>query len=302
MNTDEGKAMNNTEQNPDMEILQQSPHIIKKEDYVEPACPLCDEHFGAEPKVKRVPQQRIIAKMDDYMSHRDYAGAERHLLYWLEEARLGQDERGELLICNELIGHYRKTGNQEKAFVYAERALELIREMEFEGTISSGTTYVNAATAYNAFGRNEEAFRLFEKAREVYESGPNTDPALLGGLYNNMGLVCVSLKRYEEAASLYEKAMEVMGCVPGRELEQAITCINMANAAEDELGPEEAEQKINQLMDRAGELLDQTQAPRDGYYAFVCEKCAPAFSYYGYFLQAEELSRRAENIYGKRNE
>jgi len=271
--------------------------ILKPEDYLEPACPLCGDPYGAEPRVKSIPQKRIIEKMDDYMSRRDYEGAQRHLLYWLEEAQLGRDLRGELMVRNELVGHFRKTGDKDAAFQHAEKALRLLEELEFEGTISSGTTYINAATAYNAFGENERSIALFEKAREVYESVPGIDPSLLGGLYNNMGLVLVSLKRFSEAALLYEKALDVMEKVPGGELEQAITCINMANAAEDELGPEAGESRINQLMDRAFALLDETNAPRDGYYAFVCEKCAPAFSWYGFFLQAQELQDRAEKIY-----
>ena len=271
--------------------------ILKAEDYAEPRCVLCEEPYGAEPAVKSVPQRRIIEKMDDYMSRRDYAGAERHLLYWLEEAKLGRDQRGELMIRNELVGHYRKTANKEAAFSHAEAALQLLTDMDFEGTISAGTTYTNVATAYNAFGENEESIRLFEKAKAVYESSSRTDPQLLGGLYNNMALVCVSLKRFQDAEELYEKALAVMAKVPGGELEQAITYINMANAAEDEKGLEEAESLIGQYMDQAYDLLDHTAAPRDGYYAFVCEKCAPAFSYYGYFMQAEELNRRVEEIY-----
>lgn len=276
---------------------QHNPGILKPEDYLEPGCPLCEDPYGAEPKVRRIPQQRIIEKMDEYMARRDYDGAERHLLYWLEEARLGQDLRGELMVRNELVGHYRKTQNKEAAFLHGARALELLAELEFEGTISSGTTYVNVATAYNAFGEQEESLRLFEKARAVYESVPGTDPSLLGGLYNNMALVCVALKQFDRADDLYKKALQVMAEVPGGDLEQAITCINMADAAEAELGPEAAEGRICELMDRAYALLDQTSAPRDGYYAFVCEKCAPAFSWYGYFLQAEELNRRAGEIY-----
>lgn len=277
--------------------MDQDPRILKPEDYLEPSCPLCEEPYGAEPKAKRVPQQRIRDKMDEYMSRRDYAGAQRHLLYWLEEAQLGKDLRGELMIRNELVGHFRKTQDRDAAFTHARRALELVEELEFDGTISSGTTYINVATAYNAFGQNEESLKLFEKAREVYESVPDIDPSLLGGLYNNMALVCVSLKRFDEAFPLYDRAMKVMEGVPGGELEQAITCINIANAVEDKLGPEDAESRINELMDQAYELLDHTQAPRDGYYAFVCEKCAPAFSWYGYFLQAQDLNRRAEEIY-----
>ena len=280
-----------------MRSMNQDHGILKPEDYKEPRCVLCDEPYGAEPAVKSVPQRRIIEKMDEYMSRRDYAGAERHLLYWLEEARLGRDQRGELMIRNELVGHYRKTANREEAVKHAQAALSLLEALDFEGTISSGTTYTNVATAYNAFGENEASLQLFEKARQVYEASSRTDPSLLGGLYNNMALVLVSLKKFEMAAELYEKALQTMEKVPGGELEQAITYINMANAKEDEAGLEESESIISDYMDRAYELLDTAKAPRDGYYAFVCEKCAPAFSYYGYFLQAEELKQRAEKIY-----
>ena len=66
-----------------------------------------------QPRIQSIPQERIIRKMDEYMSRRDYAGAERHLKYWLEEAKMGNDRRGELLIRNELVGHFRKTGNRD---------------------------------------------------------------------------------------------------------------------------------------------------------------------------------------------
>ncbi len=272
---------------------------IGPEDYAEPRCLLCDEPYGAEPAVKPVPQQRIVEKMDEYMSRRDYAGAERHLLYWLEEARLGGDLRGELTIRNELVGHYRKTGNRDKAMENADAALKLLAKLDFEGTLSSATTYVNIATACNAFGENEKALELFQKARKIYESTDRTDPRLLGGLYNNLALTCVALSDYDEGYDLYDLAMEQMGKVPGGALEQAITCLNIANAVEDEKGLEEGEGHIYDLLDRAAELLDSKDIPRDGYYAFVCEKCAPGFSYYGYFQEAKELTRRAEEIYAR---
>ena len=48
---------------------------------------------------------------------------------------------------------------------------------------------------------------------------------------------------------------------------------------------------------KAEKLLYTESLPRDGYYAFVCEKCAPVFAYYGYFLTEQELHRRAGEIY-----
>ncbi|MBR2800990.1 MAG: tetratricopeptide repeat protein [Erysipelotrichaceae bacterium] len=269
---------------------------LEKEDYEEPACVLCTPK---QEDITPIPQQRIIGKMDEYMSKRDYAGAERHLLYWLEEAKIGHDQRGELLIRNELVGHYRKTGVKEKAFASIEEALRLLRELDFSENVSAGTTYINCATALNAFGKDERSLSLFEKAKEVYEKAAHVDPSLLGGLYNNMALTCTSLRRYAEAHAYYEKALQTMSKVEHGELEQAITCLNEADLYSAELGAEAAEKKIEGLLDRAEEFLNTPSLPRNGYYAFVCEKCAPSFSYYGYFLFAEELKKRAEEIYGR---
>lgn len=267
------------------------------EDYAEPRCLLCDDPFGVTPPRKAVPQQRIIEKMNDYMSRRDYDGAQRHLQYWLEEAILGFDKGGELMIRNELVGHYRKTGNREGAFENAQKALLLLKELEFEDSVSAGTTYINIATAYNAFGENEKAIELFKKAKLVYEASARTAPSLLGGLYNNMALCFVALQNFEEAFALYEKALAVMEQVETGALEQAITYLNMADALEARDGAEKAENQISEWLDKAYALLTESEVPHDGYYAFVCEKCAPSFSYYGYFLAAGELNKRAEEIY-----
>lgn len=269
---------------------------IPPEDYLEPRCLLCNEEAGTV-KIRSIPQRRVIEKLDEYMSRRDYAGAERHLLYWLAEAELGHDLRGKLLVCNELVGHYRKAGEQEKAFSFAEQALALLKAQGMEDSVSAGTTFVNAATAYSAFGENLRALELFRKAKEIYESQPQMRAELLGGLYNNMALDCAALGKFAEAHTLYDRAMEVMQSVPGGALEQAITCLNRADAVMAEKGLEEAEKQVFALVEQAYELLKQADAPRDGYYAFVCEKCAPSFSYYGYFAAAEELKKEAERIY-----
>jgi hypothetical protein len=82
-----------------------------------------------ENALRPIPQKRIIDKMNEYMSRLDYAGAERHLKYWLAEARATGDRRGELTVLNELIGHARKTDQRELARRSAEEALALGREL-----------------------------------------------------------------------------------------------------------------------------------------------------------------------------
>lgn len=256
-----------------------------------------NEFYESHERIRPIPQQRVIAKMDEYMDHRDYAGAERHLLYWLEEARAGGDLRGALLVRNELVGHYRKTGEREKALASADDALDLLKRLGFEGTISAGTTYVNIATMMNSIGENERSIALFERALPLYEASPATEPQLLGGLYNNMALTCTALKRYDEAMALYEKAMAQMEKAPHGALEQAVTRLNQANLVEARDGLEAGEGRIFDLVEQAVALLDREDLDHDGYYAYVCKTCAPTMEYYGYFADAQRFNEEAERIY-----
>ena len=244
-----------------------------------------------------LPQERIVQKLDEYMSRNDYAGAERHLLYWYDESVALGDERARLMILSELIGHFRKTGQKERAFDCIDKAMALIGEISFEGTISAATAYVNAATASSAFGENERAVELFGKAQKIYESSPGTDPHLKGGLYNNMALSLCALGRFEEAEEMYRKAYDTMASLPDGRPEMAITCLNEADMIAARDGMEAGEKEIFRLLDEAGELLDDPGIPKEGYYAFVCEKCAPTFSYYGYFAQADKYEKTAQEIY-----
>ncbi len=270
---------------------------LMPEDYVEPRCVLCDPPYGQEAPVQSVPILRIREKLDEHLGRNDYAAAERHLLYWLEEARAGGDARGIFTLKNEMMGLYRKLGRREDAFAAVRDALAMIPGLHFEGSVSAATAYVNAATVYDAFGQPENSLPLFEKALVIYEEKLQPADERLGGLYNNMALALAALGRFAEAADSYQKALEVMKQVPGGELEQAITYLNMANAAEDELGLEAAAETVETCLETAERLLNETAHAHDGYYAFVCEKCAPTFDYYGWFAFAGELKKRAEEIY-----
>ena len=50
-------------------------------------------------------------------------------------------------------------------------------------------------------------------------------------------------------------------------------------------------------LNRAEALLQTPEVPHNGYYAFVCEKCAPTFRYFGRFAYADELKQRSDEIY-----
>ena len=259
---------------------------LEKEDYIEPNCVLCGKP-GKEVSLEPVPVGRILEKLREYEDRSDWEAVERHLKYWLAEAEANRDERGQLMLNNELMGYYRKQGKQEEAYAHAERAAELIGKLGMEDTVTAGTTWVNAGTVREAFGGAN------------YEKNLPENDGRLGGLYNNMALALTVCGRYDEAESMFRRAIAVMEKQEHGELEQAITWLNMADAAEAALGAENAEEKTGEYVERAEELLNTDSLPRNGYYAFVCEKCAPVFGHYGYFATEAELMRRAKEIHDR---
>ncbi len=267
-------------------------------DYKEPRCSQCGgENFyypdGDKPD-GAIPVDRIIRKIDALFDKNDYAAAGRILEHWEKEARLLKDRRGELSVQSELMGYYRKTGEKEKGLKSVERGLELVKLLGGEDGVSSATVYLNAATTLKAFGEAERALPLYEKAENIYGARLDENDARRAGLYNNHALALVDLKRYKEAESLYKRALAVMEKAEHGQADAAVTYVNMAHLYETWQNDEE---KISACMEQAEELLNTPSLPRNGYYAFVCSKCAPSFGYFGYFLVDEELQKRAKEIY-----
>ncbi len=238
----------------------------------------------------------ILSKLDDLFSKNDYDGAEKHILYWLQEAKCSNNKSIMLLLQNELCGLYRKLRRESDAIASVENALSLISDMGIEHNIGAGTTYINAGTVLKSFGKSKEAIPLFEQAMKIYDRELPKNDKRFGGLYNNMALALVDLNEFEKALLLYKKAISVMESTEDGMLEVAITYLNIANLKEAELGIEDAQADIDKLLDDAAKILDEHEN-KNGYYAFVCEKCASTFGYYGYFAYENELKERAAKIY-----
>ncbi|MCR5042265.1 MAG: tetratricopeptide repeat protein [Clostridia bacterium] len=237
---------------------------------------------------------RIISVLDEHYSRNDTAGAERHLLYWLEE--LGGSPREELALLNECIGFYRKKGTWEQTSPYIDRALALADSGVTDPT-ARGTTFINAGTACVRFsGKGKDALldtalECFEKARLIYERELTPDDVRLGGLYNNLATALAKSGDNTAAREYFDRALAVMKNAPGGGLEVAVTLLNISDIL-DPFDPEN-----DTLLEEARVLLDEWAGEKDGYYAFVCDKCADAFEGHGYFRFASELRRRAGSIY-----
>lgn len=270
---------------------------LRAEDYLEPRCILCEKPYTIDSNPINIPQGRILEKLDYYISQKEFASAEKHLEYWKQEAELGNDRAGLMLVLNEMMGLYRKTGNKEKAMTSVNEALELNGCVYSKNTFSFATTLLNAATAMLAFGNTARAIELYEQAKPIYMNVLGPDDSRLADLYNNLAVALGEAGRYGEAYQCFRNAVSILKDTPEDEANKAITYLNMANAVEAEHGLVKAEKKIDQYLEFAEEILDRINDGNSSYYAFVCEKCAPVFEYYGWFLTAANLKERTKKYY-----
>ncbi|MBQ1371803.1 MAG: tetratricopeptide repeat protein [Oscillospiraceae bacterium] len=267
---------------------------LKPEDYLEHACIFCKSE---DSELRPVDLRRCFTRLDELLNRNDYAAARRHLDYWKHEALAGNDLRGLLSIENERMGLLRKLGDEAAAGEAVESALALIAPADLAGSVTAATTYLNAATVRMRFDRAAEALPLYEQAQRIYEQRLSPEDPRRAGLFNNMALALTELGRYDEARQRFTQALSILARQPGSAPEQAVTELNLADLAAAEQGLLEAEAEIEARLDRAWALLNQPELPRNGHYAFVCEKCASVFGYYGRFADEQELRQRAEEIY-----
>ncbi len=271
--------------------------MIDKFDYAEPSCALCGGKEFYNPKkdapLGRIPIGRVLDKVDSLFDKNDYAEAGRLLEYWKNEAVQLNDKQGELAITSELVGYYRKQNDKIKGLEVISRALSLIEELS-QGEMASGATIlINCATAYKAFDMVEQSLPLFIRAEKIYKKVLKDGDSRFGGLYNNMALTFSGLKKFEDAEKAYFIALSVMEKAERGETECAITYINLAHLYEN-MGKTD---QIKPCMEKAYALLKSENLPHDGYYAFVLEKCAPSFEYFGFTEQNEQMLKESKKIY-----
>lgn len=272
--------------------------VVKRDEYEEKRCLLSttDPENKAANR-ERIPIRHVIDKLDRTLARGDCAEGMRLLEYWLAESRALGDEDGELSVTSEIMGLSRRVNDREKGLAAIERGLELLDQSGLSDTVSGATVLINAATTKKHFGDAAGALPLYRRAEEIYVARLSPDDERLGGLYNNYALSLAETGDRRGAEDYFGRALSVMESLEaaGR-TGVAVTCVNLAdffNAGDDP----DKDEKINASLERAFAALDAPDVIRDGEYAFVASKCAPAFSYYGWFFASSELEKRMREIY-----
>ncbi len=236
----------------------------------------------------------LLAVLDSYYSKNDLDGAGSFLEAELDRVKKAGDWSAELSLLSEQMGYFRRTGDRKKGIAACEKGMDLIKEHNLGDSVSGATVLLNAATTLKAFSLPERSAELFLRVERVYGKLLRDDDYRMAGLYNNAALTFVDLGNFAEAEKRYKKALSVLDRCRDSENEKAVTFCNMAYmyAAVDP-----TDGRVEEVMKAAERCLEDPETQRDGYYAFTASKCRSAFEYFGFFAFAEELGRRAEEIY-----
>ncbi len=271
---------------------------MDKRDYMENSCCFDSSHWTKKPDTaptaEKLSVPDIIGGLDALYEQGRENEAQLYLENWRRRAADCGDWRAELSIVSELLGQYRRSGDAQKGISTVDEALNLIREHGMTDTVSGATVMLNAATTLKCFAQAERSLKLFEHVSRVYSAKLDPMDYRFGGLYNNMALSFADMEDYGRAELYFKRAMTVIESCPKPENELAVSLCNMAEL----YGRQDMEdERIEQCLEKAWELLNSPNVVKDGYHAFTISKCAPCFDYFGYFLYAMELRKRAENIY-----
>lgn len=241
-----------------------------------------------------IPVAEIISGCDRLFNMNKSRELGEYLRYWRRRAAELGDEKGELSVLNELMGHYRMMRDENRAVAAVRDGFDLIGRLGISGSVSAGTIFINGATALQSFGMSKEALTYYRMAEQCFTANLAPDDVLFAGLFNNMASACIDEGMFQQAREYYMRALETLRTA-GKLMDLAVTYVNLAQLY-DALDPED-EERIGQNLDAALACLDAPEAERDGYYAHTCLKCAPAFGYFGRFMDEAELEKRAEEYY-----
>ena len=233
-----------------------------------------------------IPLDRVIAKCDHLFNSGKTAEVGSHLRYWLNEAKMLGDRRGELTVLSELMGHYRMSNDPDKGLAVIADGIKLLDELQLGECVSGGTILINAATALHSFGKYDEAEKLYFRAYRAYTLNLPENDVRFAGLFNNMASVYAVKGDIDTAEAYYLAALEILND-SGSPMDRAVSWINLAQLGKD----------TENCCEKAMAIFHDPAVPHDGYYAHTCLKCVPALRELGKADHAAILTELAGKVY-----
>lgn len=172
--------------------------------------------------------EQILAQLDELFTQHKVDQVENFLLQRIDEAAGEGDTASMITLLNEIIGHYRETGEFDKAIAGCRQVLLLMDEAGLKGTVHYATTLLNVANACRAAGLLRESMTYYQEVKRIYEREIEKTDFRYASLYNNMSLLFQEMGDFESACDCLERALGIASLYEGARIEVAVTYTNLA--------------------------------------------------------------------------
>ncbi len=171
---------------------------------------------------------QVLEELEELFANHKIQEVEPFLIQKMEQAAKEGDKGAVITLMNEIIGHFRETGEFDKAVEYCKQVLLLMQKMGLENTVAYATTLLNVANAYRAAGLLRESMSAYQTVKMIYEGNIAYNDFRYASLYNNMSLLFQEMGDYESACDCLERALSIVTQYSGARIETAVTYTNLA--------------------------------------------------------------------------
>ena len=172
--------------------------------------------------------EQVLRELDGLFALHDMERVETFLIQKIEEASAMGDYGAMITLLNEIIGHYRETGEFEKSISCCKQVLMLMDQLGFQGSVEYATTLLNVANACRAAGLLRESMTYYEEVRRIYDGQVAPYDFRYASLFNNMSLLFQEMGDFESACDCLERALGIALQYPDARIEVAVTYTNLA--------------------------------------------------------------------------
>lgn len=174
--------------------------------------------------------EQVLKQLDELFAQHKVDQVEAFLLRRIDEASAEKDTGSLITLLNEIIGHYRETGEFDKSISACRQLLILIEEAGLKGSTAYATSLLNVANACRAAGLLRESMIYYQEVKGIYAQ--KLDPAdfRYASLYNNMSLLFQEMGDYESACDCLERALSIVSLYSEARIEAAVTYTNLATS------------------------------------------------------------------------
>ena len=172
--------------------------------------------------------EEVLKQLDELFAQRHVDQVEPFLLQKMDEADAEGDVGSMITLLNELIGHYRETGEFEKSISCCKQVLILTEQAGLKGTVVYATTLLNVANACRAAGLLRESMIYYQEVKAIYEKELEHGDFRYASLYNNMSLLFQEMGDFESACDCLERALSIATMHADARIEVAVTYTNLA--------------------------------------------------------------------------